>query len=275
MKRLSWAGVLSFVLIGVCANAAQHVADSEEAVRADAARAMVEQEIKKLGAHPWAGYYTDSVVNLWIAPGAGFAYEVHGCMGIYDRNYGKVSVSGGKLQFQSVLPIENMFGATVAPGLIPVVWGSRAYLITSDDMIDFCNSVNRGFEPREGSCGCYLLRHADANLPANEMPAVPDEYKRYLLKTPIQAKVISVGETEPFREYGMRNYRTRLVVDVGSKQGLLAGMELAPIQPDNAYGDLTVLSVKDGQAEAEFVGYSRRPKPSAGWVFSTRPYSIE
>ncbi len=62
----------------------------------------IQEEIKTLGEHPWAGEYYEGDglgvnVSLSITPKAGYLYEWHGCMGLYDRNYGAVKEKDGKL----------------------------------------------------------------------------------------------------------------------------------------------------------------------------------
>jgi hypothetical protein len=69
-------------------------------------------------------------------------------------------------------------------GIRPISWGSRRYLIPADDLVDFCNSINGGREPRTGSHGFHLLRRGDEKKKVTLFPKVPDEYKQYLLAKP-------------------------------------------------------------------------------------------
>ncbi|OGV42527.1 MAG: hypothetical protein A2X46_04470 [Lentisphaerae bacterium GWF2_57_35] len=53
--------------------------------------------------HPWAGEYYcgDGLgvnVSLLLAPGAGYVFEWHGCLGLYDRNYGHVTETNGRIR---------------------------------------------------------------------------------------------------------------------------------------------------------------------------------
>src|ERR1700721_1571042 len=60
-------------------------------------------EIQSLGDHEWAGEYCAGQslggnVTLSLAPKAGFVFERHGSGGLYDRNYGSVAVTGGRIE---------------------------------------------------------------------------------------------------------------------------------------------------------------------------------
>src|ERR1700730_15103618 len=62
---------------------------------ARARKGKIQAEIKGLGEHPWAGEYYEGDglgvgISLSLAPESGFVFEWHGCMGVYDRNYGEL-----------------------------------------------------------------------------------------------------------------------------------------------------------------------------------------
>src|SRR5690349_21093382 len=66
-------------------------------------RGRIRTLIRFLPGHCWAGhYYTgDGLgvnVSLDLAPGAGYVFELHGCLGLYDRNFGAVSQTGETLR---------------------------------------------------------------------------------------------------------------------------------------------------------------------------------
>lgn len=69
---------------------------SEEAERtAERCRKLIRSELLKLDKHPWAGgYYSGdrlgANISLVLAPKNGYLFEWHGCLDLYDRNYGSV-----------------------------------------------------------------------------------------------------------------------------------------------------------------------------------------
>ena len=71
--------------------------------RANSLSQQIRQEIGRLKGHEWAGEYYEGDglgvnVSLLIAPEHGFVFEWHGCLGLYDRNYGCVATTNGRLQ---------------------------------------------------------------------------------------------------------------------------------------------------------------------------------
>jgi len=63
-------------------------------------RERILAEIQNLGPHDWAGdYYAgDGLgvnITLSLAPTSGYVFEWHGCLGLYDRNYGTVAWING------------------------------------------------------------------------------------------------------------------------------------------------------------------------------------
>jgi hypothetical protein len=162
---------------------------SEEAdAKAKALRSVIEQDIKGLRGHPWAGryYFGDGLganVSLWLAPKAGFLYQWHGCLGLYDRNYGgAVEEPNGTIRLSFELD-----GSRIAGEYIPVRWGERRYLVTKDEMEGFCEDVNSGREPRSGMHGSVFLRRGDEERRVDGLPSVPAEY-RGLLKPKLESK---------------------------------------------------------------------------------------
>jgi hypothetical protein len=154
---------------------------------ADQAAAKLRQaildEIESLGGHEWAGdyYYGDGLgvnVSLMLAPKSGYLFEWNGCMGLYDRNYGPVDFSNGRLRLTFTLPNSRERFRGIAGEFIPVAWGSREYLIPPDKVIDFCDDVKRGVEPRRGRHGQHLLRRGDETKLTTGSPTLPVEYEK-------------------------------------------------------------------------------------------------
>lgn len=78
---------------------AQEKAPKKFSKRADAIlearKKQIQQELESLKGDSWAGsyYYGDGLgvnVELTLAPKSGFAFTWHGCLGLYDMNYGNV-----------------------------------------------------------------------------------------------------------------------------------------------------------------------------------------
>jgi len=157
----------------------------------------IKTELRGLTNHPWAGdYYRGDVydtITLVLAPEAGYVFEWHGCLGVYDRNYGLVTTTNGAIRLSVTFPNPGKGFEKMAQELIPVPWGDRRYLIPTDDVIGFCNCVNDGFEPRTCGAGFHLLRRGDEKKSVSGFPSVPADYRAYLLTTPINAVITGIG----------------------------------------------------------------------------------
>jgi len=238
----------------------------------EAKRALIQQELQTLKAHPWAGeyYYGDGLgvnVDLSLAPKSGFAFTWNGCLGLYDLNYGDVVETDGRIRLVLRLPNESEGFRGIAPEFIPVVWGERHYLISPEEVVKFANAINAGFEPRGGAGGRFLLRRDDVSKSVSGFPNLPPQYSEYLLKQPIEAEISSVKES---RIEGSERITTA-VLNVGTAQGVRQGMEFWVYEPSAIYGLAQITSVGSSYSEATIDQYEAdKPRlPSPGWKLST------
>lgn len=224
------------------------IADKTAKIRREAILA----EIKKRGTHDWAGEYFagDGLgvnIALTIAPRSGYVFEWNGCLGLYDRNYGAVTSTNGRIRLSFTFDNRREGFEGIAPEFVSVSWGRRRYLIPTDKVVDFCNSVNDGREPRTGAQGSHLLRRGDEKKKAAGFPRVPKEFRAYLLTKPIEATIIAVGPraVRPGAS-GLRFKDTKVTLNAGTQQKLRAGMELFVIKPEK-----TVESVRNHQGRGK------------------------
>lgn len=249
---------------------------SEQAEKtAQALRQAIREEIKTLGKHPWAGeYYAgDGLgmnITLCLAPKAGHVFEWHGCLGLYDRDYGAVGWSEGRLRL-SLTFTRNRKSLPIAEEMSLVPWGDREYLIPVGEIVEFCNSVNDGAEPRTTRRGLHLLRVGDEAKAVEGFPAVPEAFKPYLLTRPIDAKITGVvGMTERPSKEKVKVRDVSIILNRGKSDGLLVGMGLHVIEPAYAFGPVYVTKVYASQAEATMTQVGEKEQPRVGWKVSTR-----
>jgi hypothetical protein len=230
---------------------------------AQSLRAKIQDEIKTIGNHEWAGqyYHGDGLgvnVSLILAPKAGYLFEWHGCLGLYDRNYGAVAWDKGKLRLTFTFENKREGFQGIAEEFVPVSWGDRKYLIPSNEIVGFCNEVNGGSESRRDVHGRYLLRWGDEKKEVKGFPVVPEKFKPYLLARPIEAEIIGVGRTTTRPSVGGWTFKeTPVTLNCGKKKNLLAGMELQVVEPPSDYGS------RIGRNGCAVPGLSHRAKTTA------------
>ena len=279
--QLSLAIILARLAVAGDQGDVKRSASAESTVRSK--RQTILAEIKKSKNHEWAGeYYAGDGLgvntSIAIAPNSGYVFEWHGCLGLYDRNYGQVTWTNGRIQLSFTFENEREGFQGIAPELVPISWGSRRYLVPADDVVGFCNDTNEGREPRNNSHGSYLLRRGDEKKPVSGLPKVPEEYLDYLLAKPIEATIIAVGEytTRP-SIVDWRFKDTPVTLDAGAKKGLRVGMELVVTQPHNVVESVKITRVEETRAEAVMIQAGEEETgPKVGWELSTQaPWSVQ
>jgi len=249
---------------------------SKAAVEAAEARTKkIQQEIRGLRNHEWAGeyFFGDGLgvnVTLTLAPQNGFVFTWYGCLGLYDQNYGDVTFTQGTVKLLFTYPNKRGGFQGIAPELMPVRWGQRHYLIPVDGMLPFTNAINSGMEGGKlfgGRSAYFLLRKGDENKAPEGLPSVPSEYLSYILKKPITAKISSVTASQE----GKSKRTTRVTLNVGSADGLRKGMELFVKHPGRIYAEVDVTDVSEHWSSAVIEqDLLSDPVPAPGWIFSTK-----
>jgi hypothetical protein len=245
---------------------------------ADDRKERIRNEINRIGEHEWAGeyYYGDGLgvnVALTVAPESGFVFTWHGCLGLYDRNFGNVGFEDGLLKLSLSYPNKRGGFAGIAPELYPVLWGDRHYLIPSDGVIEFCNSVNAGLEPCSLFCGRFLLRKGDRDKETQGHPQVPPKFLQYLQRDPLKADIISVEQSYVVKDKELKGWRylvSTVTLNAGKVEGMLPGLELHAYDPPNSE-TAEVIEIQEHTSRARIVQCGTDfDKPTVGWRLSTR-----
>jgi hypothetical protein len=254
---------------------------SEKALAAYGEREnRIKEELAQLKDNQWAGeyYYGDGLgvnVELIIAPKSGFVFTWHGCLGLYDLNYGNVEWTDRKIKLLFEHSNKRKGFQGIAPELIPVKWGERHYLIPSNEVVKFTNAVNGGFEP----CSMFfcnrrfLMKRGDEKKKVKGQPNVPEEYRVYLLKKPIRLGIISIGESRIERAKNDPEFQyriTKVILNAGSAKGVWLGMKFHVYNPSNVSESAKVTKVEEEFSEAEILQIGLEDAfPSPNWKLST------
>jgi len=247
-------------------------AEEETAKRAE----IIGAEIAAKPEHPWAGEYRmgDGLgvnVSVWIAPDAGYVFAWHGCLGLYDRNYGAVAESNGVIRLSFTYPNERKGFQGIAEEFFVIAWGERRFLIPTDKMADFCNSVNSGMinSPFGRGWGMHLERMGGEDKEVEGFPDVPGEWKKCLFEEPVTAKITAVGATT--RRPSVCDWDfvdVAFTADAGADKGVFKGMEFYC-----RAGSARVTEVGETTSQAVFTRIGdndRNPPPEVGWELTTR-----
>jgi len=234
----------------------------------------IHQELRHLNDHDWAGeyYFGDGLgvnVSLALAPQSGFVFSWHGCLGLYDLNYGGVAFTDGSVKLLFKYPNKQEGFEGIAPELLPIQWGRRHYLIAVDRIVDFTNAINAGTEPRPSAFfgGRFLLRRGDEKKPVSGQPSLPSEFLSYILAEPINARISFVEQSRV--EQSRRTTYVR--IEVGSIDGLKPGMELYVHSPSRIFDTAVVTDVSEHSARAVIKQVELTdPVPSTDWELSSK-----
>lgn len=223
--------------------------------------------------HQWGGS------TRTFAAGGKYSERGGGCThtslyeGTYEVEGGRVVVrvksrrqwpNGRPGEAEELKPEEGETWDETPERLLAVRWGARLYLMDDDDLRGFCNAVNAGVEPRGGEgdpdypqflrgghFGSFYLRDGDENKKVTGEPQLPGEWRRFLLKEPVEGLVLSVGGGEG-----------EAVVNVGARKGLRPGMLLFLASdgrdlPPSPHEAMEVLSVEDETAKVRGLGRAK------------------
>jgi hypothetical protein len=252
---------------------------SREAIaESDARRERIKRELAKGTLADWAGDYYEgdglgANVSLTLAPANGFVATWHGCLGLYDLNYGEVVWTDQKILLRFTYP-NNPDGIGFPGELIPVRWSARHYLIPANKMIEFANAVNRKSEPRNRAWGTFLLKRGDEKKRVPGVPTLPAEYTSYVLKKPIRTTIASVGSSRVAGDESLSTRHTQIVLHAGQAEGVKEGMEFYVYGSPSDFASAKITKTEEHTSEAdleqdEVPTVSKPPAPAAGWKLST------
>ncbi len=130
--------------------------------------------------------------------------------GTYFRDHGTI-----KLHPEAPIIVDELW-ERLSTEYLPVRWGGRLYLVPTENrgVLEFCNQVNLGYEPRRAAPGWPYLREGDERIRVTGLPALPKEWRSYLLHSPIGGDVVQVVDAKT------------VVLNVGRERGIKPGMAL-------------------------------------------------
>lgn len=209
-------------------------------------------------------YYGDGLgvnCSLELDPNQHFTFKWRGCLGEYDSNLGPWKLDGDIVVLKPEKPYKRVGFQGMSVRFVPVKWGKRHYLVDEYEMPGFCAAAARGeFPTRDNIHGQdYVKLEGGEPLGTQDPPLIPQRFKDFYEKGPIEAEVIRIDKTG------------NAVLDKGTVGRLKLGMLLAI----NEFGriDLKVVSATPNQAMAQPLYYWNSDRPvKVGDRFTTGGY---
>ncbi|MCL2709305.1 MAG: hypothetical protein FWE95_00355 [Planctomycetaceae bacterium] len=285
MKKLSRA-LFAVLFLGIAGSAwaeelNDRLSESNQAIVREREQ-KIKEEIAQLKDHPWAGQYYYGYAGgagafLTLAPNNGFTIIGYDHGNLTYLEHGMVDWDGTYIKLSYTFDLKGGSIDDEAVKRKPIRWGERVYLIPTYRIIEFCNEINSGWEPRNYRSGRFYLRQDDWEKEAPGKPELPEELMPYLLDEPVEATIVSVKKTwEANRDWNIAT----VVVDKGKNDGFLPGMELYVVKPVVSGTKVKLTKVEETQSVGE-LNYSRprddslfsrlfgTPAPAKGWQLST------
>jgi hypothetical protein len=229
----------------------------------------------------WEGIYygglpalNERMTRLFLSKKRGYL-----CLRTHAEDTGTIRQNGSHLILTSDHGDWGPGHCTDAKEFVLVPWGARLYLIEVTRIVEFCNAVNAGDEPRTEAQEPFLLREDDWKKKVKGWPSIPKPWQeRYLIKSPVECVVRTVGEYSesiPVPEYpytkGALN-GIRCTINAGKEKGVLPGMTLLPKDP-NLRCTGYILSVSDGSSEMLVSRYWEREEKMKKLLGAAPPFS--
>ncbi len=246
-------------------------------VTVDRIRNAFQREMLTLANHDWAGryYYGDGLgcnVSITVSPKTGMTYKWIGCGGLYDIDYGPiVEVHRDYIDVKLSLPSIHQNYDAIKERFYRVRWADRHYLIPGEDMIQFCNAVNSGSEYGANTLN-YLLRQRDREKPVFSLPDVPEQFRSYLLESPIECHITQI-KSLPTASDDSKVLFCR--IDAGRNAGLTTEMELYLSVEDSFEWQVDVEEILADSSRVRVSKWLNLPTdyfPQVGDLLSTRRY---
>jgi hypothetical protein len=106
-------------------------------------------------------------MNLILSINLNYTYSFKGytdTLASWEKT-GNFSISKGNLQL-----ITNEYAIFEPHSLFLVRWGERRYLIDGERLSEFCEWIEKGWEPRDSLFGSFFLKSEDWKLPVDGHP---------------------------------------------------------------------------------------------------------
>ena len=180
---------------------------------------------------------------LSILPDGRYSFIWSGCCGVYDREMGTVQRINENLVLSPIKSIESR----MERAFLSIKWGGRSYLIPPEKLLEFCDAIIQGDEPRDRLAGHYYLLGLDERVTG--IPELPERWDNYLRDNLLMGTIVEGTE------------RGRAKADIGAQNGVEVGSILSVLGHTHPTRKLKAVVVSDHSCELEDVDPHAFKKP--------------
>jgi hypothetical protein len=205
--------------------------------------------------------------TLYVRDEGRFDFAWTGCPGFNEQCSGAARFVNGWLILTPDRRNVPKGDAATPTEFLPVTWGQRRYLVARDELLDFCNEINQGAEPRNHPDGSFCLLGGRWTVSVSGRPKLPNEWQAYLLANPLHGKVVEmvnprIGKLNLGEKDGVRK---GMVLTIGGGSLEANGVRVVSVEKNSCLireeNELIVPVIKTGQPVSSRVGPREQPRP--------------
>jgi len=179
---------------------------------------------KRAKLEPWEGVFSNGAPFRLIYEGWMISNRYGYASTWSPLDMGRIKVKGDRI---TLISASRAKPAPPPREYVVVRWGECVFLLRPDRLLGFCNDANSGALQHGIHGWNYLLRESDFGKDVTGLPLVPTDFRKYLLKRPVRATIVSVGSGQvktavPGRKELLRGLP--LTLNVGQADGIWPGM---------------------------------------------------
>lgn len=220
----------------------------------------------------WSGVYSSLLfttvsLTLYLSPDNEFAISYFNCSKPWTErvNFGKVIFENDVLKLIPELQADTQNAYKFRDEeltLVPVKWGEQSFLIPQNKLENFAYAANF-----DSALELFLEKTGNYNKSRKGLPDLPIEYRKFLTKKPIRARIIDSVRNEEI-------YLSEIILNVGKKDGVIPGMFFYSVFSKNTHIRISIDSVGEITSRASIAHVesedSNNLKIKKGWSFTSK-----
>lgn len=211
--------------------------------------------------------FTTVSLTLYLSPDNEFAISYYNCSKPWTErvNFGKVIFENDVLKLVPELETDEQNAYKFSNEeliLVPVKWGEQSFLIPQNKLENFAYAANF-----DSALELFLEKNGNYNKSRTGLPELPVEYRKFLTKKPIKARIIDSVRSEEI-------FSSEITLDVGKKDGVITGMFFYSVFSKDIYIRILIDSVNETTSRGSIAHIESEDlenlKLKNGWMFTSK-----